>query len=77
LPGFPTASELVDEYARAAGREVSGLGFWVAFAYWKVAIIVEGVYRRWLIDPANGTDAGTLQPAVGRLAELARRALAS
>ena len=77
LPGFPTASELVDEYARAAGREASGLGFWVAFAYWKVAIIVEGVYRRWLIDPANGTDAGTLQPAVGRLAELARRALAN
>jgi aminoglycoside phosphotransferase (APT) family kinase protein len=77
LPGFPTALELVEEYARASGREVTDLGFWVAFAYWKIAIIVEGVYRRWLIDPANGSDAGTLQPAVAKLAELADRAFAS
>ncbi len=74
LPGFVTAAELVDEYALASGREVTGLGFWVAFAYWKIAVIVEGVYRRWLIDPANGSDAGTLQPAVARLAELAQEA---
>ncbi len=74
LPGFPTADELVTEYARASGREVSGLGFWVGFAYWKIAVIVEGVYRRWLTDPANGSDAGTLQPAVARLAELAHQA---
>jgi aminoglycoside phosphotransferase (APT) family kinase protein len=77
LPGFATAAELVDEYARASGREVSELGFWVAFAYWKIAVIVEGVYRRWLIDPANGSDAGTLQPAVTRLAELAQEAFAA
>ena len=42
--------------------------FWIAFAYWKVAIIVEGVYRRWLNDPGNGSGAGELQPAVARLA---------
>jgi aminoglycoside phosphotransferase (APT) family kinase protein len=75
LEGFPTAAELVDDYARASGSEVTRLGFWVAFAYWKIAVIVEGVYRRWLIDPANGSDAGSLQPAVARLAELADRAL--
>ena len=46
----------------------------MAFAYWKVAIIVEGVYRRWLNDPANGSDAGGLQPAVARLATLAYEA---
>ena len=50
-------------YVRASGRDPAALGFWVAFAYWKVAIIVEGVYRRWLNDPANGSDAGRLQPA--------------
>ena len=76
LPGFPTAATLVDEYAGASGREIQALGFWVAFAYWKIAVIVEGVYRRWLTDPANGSDAGTLQPAVERLAGLAQAALA-
>lgn len=74
LDGFPTAAELVAAYARSSRRELVDLGFWVAFAYWKIAVIVEGVYRRWLIDPQNGSDAGTLQPAVARLAALAEQA---
>jgi aminoglycoside phosphotransferase (APT) family kinase protein len=77
LPGVPTSAELLEEYARASGRDVGGIGFWVAFAYWKIAIIVEGVYRRWLNDPANGSDAGSLQPAVARLAARAQEALLS
>jgi len=76
LAGFPSAADLADTYARASGRDLAGIGYWVAFAYWKIAIIVEGVYRRWLNDPTNGADAGTLRPAVGRLAENARAALA-
>ena len=68
LPGFPTAAELADAYLRALGRDAAALGFWIAFAYWKVAIIVEGVYRRWLNDPANGSAAGRCSPAVARLA---------
>ena len=77
VAGFPTGAELATEYARASGRDIAELGFWIAFAYWKVAIIVEGVYRRWLNDPGNGSGAGELQPAVARLAGLARAALDS
>jgi aminoglycoside phosphotransferase (APT) family kinase protein len=75
VEGFPRGSELGAEYARASGRDLAGLQFWVAFAYWKIAIIVEGVYRRWLNDPGNGSGAGALQPAVARLAGCARSAL--
>jgi aminoglycoside phosphotransferase (APT) family kinase protein len=75
VEGFPAGSELAAEYARASGRDLDGLQFWIAFAYWKVAIIVEGVYRRWLNDPGNGSGAGELQPAVARLAGLAHEAL--
>jgi aminoglycoside phosphotransferase (APT) family kinase protein len=74
LPGFPSGVELAKTYARVSGRDLADLGFWIAFAYWKIAIIVEGVYRRWLNDPSNGSDAGTLQPAVARLAALAQDA---
>jgi aminoglycoside phosphotransferase (APT) family kinase protein len=74
--GFPDAVELADLYAEAAGRDLTTLAYWVAFAYWKIAIIVEGVYRRWLNDPQNGSDAGSLAPAVVRLAALAREAAA-
>jgi aminoglycoside phosphotransferase (APT) family kinase protein len=75
VEGFPAGRELAAEYARASGRDLDGLQFWIAFAYWKIAIIVEGVYRRWLNDPGNGSGAGALQPAVARLAGLARSAL--
>jgi aminoglycoside phosphotransferase (APT) family kinase protein len=76
LTGFPAGPALAEAYAGASGRELADLGFWVALAYWKIAIIVEGVYRRWLNDPANGSDAGTLRPAVDRLASLAQDTLA-
>jgi aminoglycoside phosphotransferase (APT) family kinase protein len=75
VAGFPGGRELGDEYARASGRDLGELQYWVAFAYWKIAIIVEGVYRRWLNDPGNGSGSGELQPAVARLAGLARTAL--
>jgi aminoglycoside phosphotransferase (APT) family kinase protein len=74
LDGFPDDSRLAQSYAKASGRDVDDIGYWVAFAYWKIAIIVEGVYRRWLNNPENGAAAGTLGPAVERLANLARDA---
>jgi aminoglycoside phosphotransferase (APT) family kinase protein len=77
LEGFPDARALQDAYAQASGRDLEGLDYWVAFAYWKIAIIIEGVYRRWLNDPQNGSDAGTLAPAVDRLAALARETAGS
>jgi aminoglycoside phosphotransferase (APT) family kinase protein len=75
LPGFPTPDELVSEY-RASDRDLTSLPFWLSFAYWKIAIIAEGVYRRWLDNPALGTDPGHLGAAVDRLAGLADRAAA-
>jgi aminoglycoside phosphotransferase (APT) family kinase protein len=75
LEGFQAAPELAELYAEAAGRDLADLSYWIAFAYWKTAIIVEGVYRRWLNDPGNGTDAGSLYPAVARLGALARQAV--
>jgi aminoglycoside phosphotransferase (APT) family kinase protein len=74
LPGFPTSPELAAEYARASERSLSALGFWIAFAYWKIAIIGEGVYRRWLDNPTSGSDPEHIGAAVERLAELANRA---
>ena len=50
--------------------------YWIALASWKLAIILQGVYRRWLDNPANGgRDAGSMPDAVQRLAGLAVEAL--
>ncbi|WP_229022795.1 phosphotransferase family protein [Actinomarinicola tropica] len=78
LPGFPNRQELVDRYAAASGRDVSNLPVYVAFGYWKLACIVEGVYARYL-----GGSMGTSDPAqfevfksqVEHYAESARRHL--
>jgi aminoglycoside phosphotransferase (APT) family kinase protein len=45
-PGFPTRKELADWYAETSGRDTSGLDYFVALGYWKLAIILEGVLAR-------------------------------
>lgn len=45
-PGFPAKEELAAHYAEVSGRDISGLDFFVALGYWKLAIILEGVLAR-------------------------------
>ena len=47
-PGFWPRARIAERYAEVSGRDVSNLDFYVAFAYWKLACIVEGVYARYL-----------------------------
>jgi aminoglycoside phosphotransferase (APT) family kinase protein len=46
-PGFPTRDELAARYAEASGRDLGELDFYTALGYWKLAIILEGVYARY------------------------------
>ena len=46
-PGFPLRAELADLYADKSSLDLSVLPYYVAFAYWKLACIVEGVYVRY------------------------------
>ena len=62
LPGFPKRRELAAAYAEATGRDLSALPFWQTLAYWKIAIIIEGVRRRVLDEPQNAGP-GELVPA--------------
>jgi len=47
-PGFLDRSELTARYAATSGRDLSDLPFYTAFACWKLACILEGVYARYL-----------------------------
>jgi aminoglycoside phosphotransferase (APT) family kinase protein len=70
LPGFPSADEVVGSYAEASGRDVTEVPWFLAFAYWKIAVIAEGVHRRWLDNPANGaSNASGVGAVVPRLVE--------
>jgi aminoglycoside phosphotransferase (APT) family kinase protein len=47
-PGFWDRRQLAERYAEVSGRSIEHLDFYVAFAYWKLACILEGVYSRYL-----------------------------
>jgi aminoglycoside phosphotransferase (APT) family kinase protein len=47
IEGFPNRAELVERYAAATGRDTSAIDFYVAFGYWKLACIIEGVFSRY------------------------------
>lgn len=46
--GFASREELMSWYELASGRDVSGVGYYRAFSYWRLAAIVEGVLNRYL-----------------------------
>jgi aminoglycoside phosphotransferase (APT) family kinase protein len=56
VEGFITRKEVLDRYAEASGRDLSQIDFYIAFGYWKLACIVEGVYARY-VGGAMGSDA--------------------
>jgi aminoglycoside phosphotransferase (APT) family kinase protein len=75
-PGFPTREELRDRYAERSGRDLSQLNFFEALGYWKLAIILEGVYARYAAGQYGKVDPGIEHFArlVERLAKAAEEA---
>lgn len=68
-PGFATRAELVARYAAQSGRDVSAIDFYQVLALYKLAVISEGIYKRFTM----GQQVGGAMRVTG---ELARRALA-
>jgi aminoglycoside phosphotransferase (APT) family kinase protein len=44
--GFPSRAEVIEGYARQTGFDVSSVGWYQAFAYFKLAIICQGIAAR-------------------------------
>lgn len=77
LEGFCRFDDLVERYARRTGFDVSDIGYYKAFASFRLAVIAEGVYARYL-HGAMGDQQLDLEPlktSVDNLAESALSAL--
>ena len=72
--GFPSYADLLERYARRTGRDLSGIDFYVAFSCWRLAVISEGVYARYLHGAMGDHDVDIDQFRVG-VDALAERAL--
>ncbi len=72
-PGFPTRAELADQYAARTGRAIAppALAFYHALALWKMAILLEGSYKRHLAGVTDDPFFAELQSGVPGLAALA------
>ncbi|HEX9314218.1 MAG TPA: phosphotransferase family protein, partial [Actinomycetota bacterium] len=69
--GFLRREELLERYAEKAGTATGQIGWYVALAGWKIAIIMEGAYRRYLAGVADHAAFVTLERAVPALAHRA------
>lgn len=69
LPGFPTREDLLKRYAATSGADLSGMGFYQAFAHFKFAIIAQGVAARSASGAMGGQDFGNLDNEILGLAQ--------
>jgi len=48
LPGWFTRAQLVERYARVTGRDVSRLGYYEVFGIFKIAVVLQQIYFRYV-----------------------------
>ncbi|MCB0974367.1 MAG: phosphotransferase family protein [Actinobacteria bacterium] len=47
-PGFLSADEVAEAYSRRSGRDLDNIDFYTTFAHFKLAVILEGIHKRYL-----------------------------
>ena len=70
-PGFFSRREFIDVYSKLSGRDMSEISFYVAFGFYKLAVILQQIYYRWKIGELKDERFHDLNRAVSNLFELA------
>ncbi len=75
--GIPTEEEYVASYCRRTGIEgIDNFGFYVAFSFFRLAAIIQGVVKRAADGNASNKNAAQFEAFVEPMAELALEAIA-
>ena len=77
LPGFPTRAEVVELYAAGTGADVSGMPWYVAFGFFKLAVVCAGIVARVRGGAMVGEGFDGIEGRIGPLVQLGRRTLAT
>lgn len=75
LPGSLTRRELVARYAERTGRDVADAPFYYAFGLFKIAVIVQQIYARYVRGHTRDARFARLDELVAVLADQADRAV--
>ncbi len=77
MPGSLTRRELADRYATAAGRDLPDLLFHYVYGLFKIAVIAQQIYARYVRGATRDPRFAVLGPVVAALGESAGRAIDS
>jgi aminoglycoside phosphotransferase (APT) family kinase protein len=75
VPGSLTRRALAERYAEQIGRDVSGVLFYYAFGLYKIAVIIQQIYARFVRGHTRDERFARLDALVAVLAEQADRAI--
>jgi aminoglycoside phosphotransferase (APT) family kinase protein len=67
LGGLASRAELLDAYTGAGGRRASRLDWYIALACFKLGIVIEGTWSRYLVGQANAEAGHRLHESAGLL----------
>lgn len=74
--GFPSRAEITERYTRTTGFDVAGIGWYHAFAFFKLAVICQGIAARAAGGAMLGPGFDDAQRMVAPLAEAGHELLA-
>jgi len=77
VPGFASRAEVKARYADQTGRDIANLEYYVAFGYWKLACILQGVLARYLAGAGGGDRTGGVELFAANVHLLAEAAAAA
>jgi aminoglycoside phosphotransferase (APT) family kinase protein len=76
-PGYLRPQEIIERYAQRSGRDVSNVRYFEVFALFKIAIVIQQIYYRWVkgqtSDPRFATFDARVEYLARHAAELADR----
>jgi aminoglycoside phosphotransferase (APT) family kinase protein len=74
-PGFLSSAEFASRYGELTGRDISGIGYYVAFGCFKLAVVLEGIHARFLQNKTVGAGFDQAGKGVPALVSRANRML--
>jgi aminoglycoside phosphotransferase (APT) family kinase protein len=75
IPGFLRRADAAARYADLTGRDISAIGYYMAFGCFKLAVVLEGIHARFLQHKTVGEGFEREGPAVPKMIERAHHLL--
>ncbi|HET7018066.1 MAG TPA: phosphotransferase family protein [Streptosporangiaceae bacterium] len=75
IPGFLRRADAAARYSELTGRDISSIGYYMAFGCFKLAVVLEGIHARFLQNKTVGEGFEREGPAVPKMIERAHHLL--